>query len=440
MNYAEAIAFLESRIKFGMRPGTERIAALMDALGHPQRSYPVLHVAGTNAKFSVVSIIAKLLTQLGLTVGEYTSPHLESVRERIVLARAPIDEETFSTTVDHLAPYLELVEKEIDDRLTWFELLTAVAFESFFDRAVHAAVLEVGLGGEYDATNVADAQVAVVTNVSLDHVRQFGRDLHKAAWEKGGIAKSGSFVVTGITDDDTFAIVEGRARERGASGIARIGREFEVLDRKPAVGGQTVSVRGSNGTYDEIFLSLFGSHQATNAAMALVACEAFAGGALNPDDVAAALGSVKVPGRIEVVARRPLIVCDGAHNIAASAAVRDAVRESFSYERLLLVAGMVDTKLVEGVLAGWAPMVDRVFVAAPATERAADPARLAGALESAGMPRTGITVAQDVGRALELALDEASEDDMILVFGSFYTVGEARGWLRSRGILTEAGK
>lgn len=425
-------------MRFGMRPGTERVAALAEALGDPQRTYPVVQVSGTNAKFSVVSIVASILERLGLTVGTYTSPHLETVRERIGLAREPISEEAFASTLGYLVPYIEQVEEAIDDELTYFELLTVMAFEAFFDRAVHAAVVEVGLGGEYDATNVADARVGVVTNVSLDHVRQFGRDLGKAAWEKGGIAKDGTFVVTGIADDEIYSIVEARAREKGAASVARLGREFDVIDRAPAVGGQVVSVRGLHGSYDEVFLSLFGAHQAGNAAMALAAVEAFTGEALGAEDVAAALGSVHVPGRLEIVGRRPLVVCDGAHNIAASTAVRDALREAFSYERLILVAGMVDTKLVEDVLAVWAPLVDRSFVTAPDTERAAAPERLASALRDAGLPADRVVAVAGVGEALGRALGEAGEEDLVLVFGSFYTVGEARTWLRLRGAGAQA--
>jgi len=421
-----------------MRPGTERVAALVEALDHPQRSYPVVQVSGTNAKFSVVSIVGSMLAQLGLNVGAYTSPHLETVRERIALGGFSIDEQAFAATLSYLQPYIEQVESSIDDHLTWFELLTVMAYEAFFDGAVHAAVVEVGLGGEYDATNVADAQVGIVTNVSIDHVRQFGRDLHKAAWEKGGIAKAGTFVVTGVEDDDLFAVIESRARERDAAGVARAGRDFDVVERQPAVGGQLVTVKGLHATYSDVFLSLFGAHQASNAAIALAAVEAFTGSALGADDVIAALGTVRVPGRLEVVGRRPLIVCDGAHNIAASAAVRDALRESFAFERLILVAGMVDTKLVEDVLEDWAPLVARAFVAAPDSERAAEPQRLVDALAAGGLTSEAIRATESVGEALEYALEEASPEDLVLVFGSFYTVGEARAWLRSTGALAEA--
>jgi dihydrofolate synthase/folylpolyglutamate synthase len=205
------------------------------------------------------------------------------------------------------------------------------------------------------------------------------------------------------------------------------------VETRSAVGGQVVTIRGLHGKYDDVYLSLFGSHQARNAALAIAACEAFTGGRLSRPELEAALGGVRVPGRIEVVGRRPLVVCDGAHNIAASAAVREAVAESFTYDRLLMVVGMVDTKLVEDVLSGWAPLVAKGFATAPATERAASSERVAGALASHGAP---VETFETVGEALDAALGEASEDDMVLVFGSFYTVGEARAWLRSKGVLT----
>jgi dihydrofolate synthase/folylpolyglutamate synthase len=190
--------------------------------------------------------------------------------------------------------------------------------------------------------------------------------------------------------------------------------------------------------YDDVFLSLFGEHQAANATLAVAACEAFVGDALDPAIVGNALGSVRVPGRIEVMGRRPLVICDGAHNIAASQAVLEAVQDSFTYARLILVAGMIETKLVEEVLAQWAPVIDSAYVAAPRTDRAAAPERLAAALELHGLPRERIDVSDSVVHAVEAALDEATEDDLVLIFGSFYTVGEARGWLRSRGVLTQA--
>jgi dihydrofolate synthase / folylpolyglutamate synthase len=438
MTYEEAIVFLESRIKWGIRPGTERVAALVEALAHPEQSYPVLHVSGTNGKYSVVAIVTAILRELGLKVGAYTSPNVETVRERIAIGGVPIDEGTFAQIVEYLRPYIAQVESQRSDELTYFELLTVMGFECFFDQAVHAAVVETGLGGEYDATNVADASVAVITNVTLDHVRQFGRDLTKAAWEKAGIAKPGSTVVTGVEQDDLFDIVAARAAERAAAAVVRLGPDFEVLAQGAAVGGRVVSIQGLHGVYDDVFLSLFGPHQAGNAALALAACEAFTGERLDDVVVERAFANVRTPGRLEVAGRRPLVLLDGGHNIAAALAVRDAIAESFSFERLWLVTGMLDDKLVEDVLGVWSSVADRFVVTAPVAERAAASERLASALEAQGVERENIAEFPRVPDAVEFAREEASEEDLVLVFGSFYTVGEAKTWLRGRGMLTEA--
>jgi len=438
VNFDEAVAFVDARIYYGIRPGTERVAALVDALGHPELSYPVVHVSGTNGKYSVVSIMTAVLMELGLTVGSCISPHLETVRERITFGGRPIDEDGFARVVGYLRPYVEMVEAQREDHLTYQEVLTVMAFEALFDRAVHVGVLETGLGGEYDATNVAHAQVAVVTNVSLDHVKQFGFDLSKAAWEKAGIIKEDSFVVTGVEQDDLFAIVEARAQERGARGVVRIGREFEVGERRPAVGGQSLTVRGLYGEYEDVFLSLYGGHQAANAALSIAACEAFAGEALDASAVERALGSVRIPGRIDVAGRRPPVVLDGGHNPAAARAVREAVEESFAYDRLIAVVGMLDDKLIEDVLAVWTHVAAQWFVTALHTDRAAVPERLVDALIAGGVEPDAVEIVEDVAAGLASALDLASPEDLVLVFGSFHTVGEAMPWLRKAGRLPQS--
>jgi dihydrofolate synthase/folylpolyglutamate synthase len=409
---------------------------MMEALGEPQRAYPVLHVSGTNAKFSVLALATAILTELGMTVGTYTSPDLGNVRERIGFALEPIDEESFAERLSYLRPYIELVEQQLGEELTYFELLTVLAFESFFDRAVHAAVIETGLGGEYDATNVADAAVAVVTNVSLDHIRQFGGDLAKAAWEKAGIAKPGTIVVSGVEQDDLFEIVEGRAREKGAESVLRLGRDVDLVERYPAVGGQTITVGTPRGTYEDVFLSLFGEHQACNAVLAIAAVEAFGGERISDDVLERALGGVRLPARMEILGRHPLVVVDGGHNPAAATHVRAAVEEAFAHERLIIVIGMVGSKPVEDVLAIWAPIADHVVVTVPKTERAAEADRLVATLRELGLEADAIDVVDDVGAAVDHAMGLAGEDDLVLVFGSFYTASEARERLRARGGLT----
>lgn len=417
-----------------MRPGTERIAALVEALDHPQRTYPVVHVAGTNGKFSVLAIATSILEQMGLRVGTYTSPDLGNVRERIGFGVdggiEPVEEETFASTLAYLMPYIELVEKRLSDELTYFELLTAIAYEVFFDAVVHAAVVESGLGGEYDATNVADAQVAVVTNVTLDHIRQFGGDLSKAAWEKAGVAKQGSVLVTGIEQDDLFELVSRRAIEKGAAEVVRTGRDVELVSRRMGVGGQQLSIRGRFSTYDDLFFALHGEHQASNALLAVAAVEAFAGQALDLDALENGLRAVRTPGRLEIVGRHPLVVVDGGHNPASAEAVKGTVLESFPHERFTMVVGMLSEKLIDDVLAIWAPVVDRFVVTAPRSERAADPGRLVEVLQRLSVP--DVEVVDGVGSALDHAISQASEADLVLVFGSFYTASEARDHLKEK--------
>ncbi len=429
MSYEDAIEFLNSRIKFGIRPGTERVKALTDDLGRPQDSYPVLHISGTNAKFSVLAICSAILTELGMSVGTYTSPDLGNVRERIGFSLEPIDEARFEEVLDYLKPYIAIVEERLGEQLTYFELLTALAFEAFFDRAVHAAVIEAGLGGEFDATNVADAHVAVLTNVSLDHIRQFGGDLSKAAWEKAGIAKEGTVFITGVEQEDLFDLVSKRAIEKGASQVFRVGRDIKLLGRNAAVGGQTVTIEGVHATYDEVFLALFGEHQARNAVLAVAACEAFVGERLDRDTLEAALASVRLPGRMEVLGRKPLVIVDGGHNPGSATAVRNAVEESFTWHRLVLVLGMVDSKPIDEVIAIWAPLVDEVIVTVPKTERAGDPQRLVDVFARAGVTAQ---IVENVPDAVEHALSLAAPEDLVMVYGSFYTATEARDWLRSR--------
>jgi dihydrofolate synthase/folylpolyglutamate synthase len=313
-----------------------------------------------------------------------------------------------------------------------------MAFEAFFDHPVHAAVLEAGLGGEYDATNVADATVGVLVGVSLDHVRQFGDDLRKAAWEKAGIAKAGTTLVTGVEQGDLVAIIEARAQERDARGVLRLGRDIEIAERRPGHRGQTVTVRGIYGEYDDVFLSAYGAHQATNAALAIGACEAFAGEALDAAALGEALGTVRTPGRIDVVSRRPPIVLDGGHNPAAAAAVRGTLEESFSYDQLIVVVGMLDDKLIEDVIGVWTPIVQQWIVAPLRTERGAAPERIVNAIIDEGIPSDAIDVVDDIAEGVATAADRAARNDLILVFGSFHAVGDAMTWLRTSGGVPQA--
>jgi dihydrofolate synthase/folylpolyglutamate synthase len=437
MDFRAAQAYLDARIGLGIHPGTERVVALTDALGRPQDSFRSIAVSGTNGKFSVAAMTSAILDALGLAVGLYTSPHLESVTERVSVAGQGLTEEAFADALSYLEPYIEQVEAERPDRLTYFETLTAMAIEVFFDQAVHAAVLETGLGGEWDATNVVDAEVAVITKVAMDHVAEFGGDLERAAWEKAGVIKPDAAVVTGVTEPDLLRIVEQRAVERRAGPLIRLGRELEVAERFPAVGGQSVTIRTPERVYEDLYLPLFGPHQASNAALAVAAAEAFGGGPLDPDGVAAGLERVRLPARIEVVSRHPVVVVDGGHNPDATRAVLETLTTEIAHGRLVVVAGMLEDKQVEEVMGLLSGSAQSFHLAAPDSDRAAPVSRLADALVDAGVPNGAVAAHGGVGEAIQGALDEAGEEDLVLVFGSLYTAGEARAWLRSTGRLPQ---
>ncbi len=404
---------------------------MVEALNRPQDSYPVMHISGTNAKFSVVAIATAILTEFGMTVGTFISPDLGNVRERIGFSLEPIDEGSFADVVTYLLPYIETVEADLGEQLTYFELLTVVAYEAFFDRAVHAAVIEAGLGGEFDATNVANAHVGVLTNVTLDHVRQFGGDLAKAAWEKAGIAKQNTTLVTGVEQDDLFEIVRKRAEDKGARAVLRLGRDIELVSRQTGVGGQLLTIRTRNAIHADVPFALYGEHQANNAVLAVAACEEFLGEPLDKELLETALMSVKTPGRMEILLQHPLVIADGGHNPASASAVRATVEETFGHKRLVLVVGMLKEKLIEDVLTIWAPIVNHVVITAPRSDRAADPDDLREILRSAGVAEGDMEIIHGVPSAVDRAISLAGEGDLVLVFGSFYTASEARDFLRS---------
>ena len=331
----------ESRLE----PSLTRINALVDLLGSPHRAMPVVQVAGTNGKTTTARMIDELLRGFGLRVGRFTSPHLESIRERIVLDGEPVSAERFVETYDDIAPYVQMVDAGSDVPMSFFEVTVGMAYALFADAPVDVAVIEVGMGGTWDATNVADARVAVVTPVALDHAEYLGPDVATIAGEKAGIIKPDSIAVLAHQEPGALDTLVRRAVEVDAV-VAREGTEFGVLERRVAVGGQQVRLQGLGGEYEEIFLPLFGAHQAQNAVTALAAVEAFLGagaatGPIEQDTVRAAFAAVRSPGRLERVRTSPTVLVDAAHNPAGMAATVDAIKESFDFTRLIGVVGCV---------------------------------------------------------------------------------------------------
>ncbi len=296
-------------------PTLDRIRDFLALLGDPQDGYPVVHLTGTNGKTSTARMIEGLVRALGLRTGRFTSPHLESMTERIVVDGEPLSEDQFVAAFNDIAPYTHLVDAQHSHPLSFFETVTAMAYATFADAPVDAAVVEVGLGGTWDSTNVADGKVAVITPIAVDHAKYLGSTPAEIARDKAGIIKPGATVVTAVQDEDVALVLGERCAEVGAT-LAREGLEFGVTTRVPAVGGQLLTLQGLRASYDEVFLPLYGAHQAQNAALALAAVEAFVGGgdALDAEVVREAFAEVTSPGRLEVIRRSPTIVLDAAHN------------------------------------------------------------------------------------------------------------------------------
>ncbi|HET7487644.1 MAG TPA: Mur ligase family protein [Acidimicrobiales bacterium] len=453
----EALAWLEDHVNLEaavagrMEPDLSRMRRLCALMGDPERAYPVVHVTGTNGKGSTTRMVTALLAASGLAVGMYTSPDLEGVNERLAVAHGHIDalvedgeadaadedKETEPRVLgpvpipgDDLATVLEAVaalEPLVDGRPTRFEVLTAAAFRWFADSAVDAAVVEVGLGGLYDATNVVDAQVAVVTNVSFDHEDVLGPTLEGIAAEKAGIVKPGSTLVLGVTDDTLAPVFLGAGAERAW----QLGRHFGATADRVAVGGRLVSLRTPAAEYDDVYLPVHGAHQVANAAVAVAAAEAFFGGPLAPDVVAEAFAGLRLPGRMEVMGRRPLVLLDGAHNVAGARAAAATVAEEFPGDQgVVAVVGMLRGRDPAHMLSALGLDHARLVVACPApSPRTVPAAEVAAAARALGVEAQEVS---GVGEAVELALAAAGEDDRVLITGSLYVVGAARSVLRRR--------
>ncbi|MFI6287736.1 bifunctional folylpolyglutamate synthase/dihydrofolate synthase [Streptomyces sp. NPDC051018] len=437
---AEALRAVEADLatRWGetkLEPSVTRIAALMDVLGQPQRAYPSIHITGTNGKTSTARMIEALLSAFDLRTGRYTSPHVQSITERISLDGVPVEAGRFVETYEDIKPYVEMVDAAQEFRLSFFEVLTGMAYAAFADAPVDAAVVEVGMGGAWDATNVIDASVAVVTPIDLDHTDRLGTTPAEIALEKAGIVKQGATVILAQQPVDAAQVMLKKAVEVDAT-VAREGMEFGIVSREVAVGGQMLTLRGLGGEYEDIFLPLYGAHQAHNAAVALAAVEAFFGvGAehartLDTETIRKAFAAVTTPGRLEVVRRSPTVVLDAAHNPAGARATAEAVTEAFGFSRLIGVVGSSEDKDVRGLLEAFEPVFAEVVVTRNSTHRAMDADALAAiAVEVFGDER--VVVEPRMDEALEAAVTLAEEEAEyagagVLVTGSVFTVGEAR--------------
>ncbi len=410
--------------KLGL-PSLERITALVTALGDPETAYPIVHVTGTNGKGSTSRMAAAILRACGLSVGTYSSPHLERINERLEFNGVEISDDSFVRVLGTLAE----LERFLGLRATWFELVTAAAYAWFAEMAVDAAVVEVGLGGRYDATNVGCADVAVVTNVELDHTDILGTTRTAIAEEKAGILKDGSLLVLGEQEPAVAAVFEAEAERVGARAIWRRGIEFGCDSNQLAVGGRLIDLWTPLGRFSGVHLPLHGAHQADNAACALAAAQSFLGTVLDEDLVAEAFAGVTVPGRLEVVGRHPLVVLDGAHNPAGAATIGQALTEDFAAaRRVIVVMGCLRGRDPGELLAAIGPdRIDTVVACRPPSPRAQEPESVVTAAVALGLvAEESGTTSEAVARALELA----DWEDLVLVTGSLYVVGAARTALR----------
>ena len=420
-------------------PSLEAITELMDLMGEPQRAFPVIHITGTNGKTSTARMIERLLRELGLRTGRFTSPHLVDVRERISLDGEPIPPERFVAAWDDVAPYLAMVDERAagGPLINYFQVLTAMAFSAFADAPVDVAVLEVGLGGTWDSTNVADGQVAVITPIGLDHERLLGSTVDAIAAEKAGIIKEGATAVVALQLPEAADVLGERMRDVGARALVE-GQHFGLLHREVAVGGQVVSVRGLGGDYDDLFLPLHGPHQAHNLACALAAVESFFGGGeqrLDLDVVRTAVADMTSPGRLEVVRTSPTVVVDAAHNPAGAIAVAEAVGEAFAFRRLVGVVAVLRDKDAAGILEALEPVLDEVVVTRTTSPRATDPDDLAAAARDI-FDDDRVHIARSLPDALDLAVTLAEQDGEagagVLATGSVTMAAEVRTLLGAR--------
>ncbi|MDE3722762.1 bifunctional folylpolyglutamate synthase/dihydrofolate synthase [Nocardiopsis sp. N85] len=440
--YAEVTAEILSRApETDIDPRLDRVRTLLDLLGDPHRNFRVIHVTGTNGKTSTARMIDAIMRARGLRTGRYTSPHLRTVRERIVIDGEPVSQERFVEIYDDIRPYIEMADSMNDAPLSFFEILTVMAYAVFADTPVDIAVVEVGMGGRWDATNVVDGDVAVVTPIGIDHTEYLPDTVEGIADEKAGIIKPDSVAVVAQQPVAAAEALLRNAAEVGAR-VAREGLEFGVLSREVAVGGQQIAVKGLTGSYDGLFLPLFGAHQAGNAAVAIAAAEAFAAtgedaAGLDPAIVSEALAGVDSPGRLDVVRTSPTVVADAAHNPAGMIATAAAVEEAFGFSRLVGVVAIMADKDVEGILDPLEPLLDEIVVTRNSSPRSLEPEDLA-ALAVGVFGEDRVHVAPRLDDALDLAVGLAEESGEfggtgVLVTGSVVTAGDAVHLLRGAG-------
>jgi dihydrofolate synthase/folylpolyglutamate synthase len=417
-------------------PTLERISALVDILGSPQLTYPTIHVGGTNGKTTTSRMIDSLLFEMGLRTGRFTSPHLESYLERISINGKPIDAKELIFSFNDISPYFDLMDSKFENPISFFEAITALAFAAFAEHPIDVGVIEVGMGGEWDATNVVDADVSVITPIGLDHMEYLGSTITEIAATKAGIIKEQGFIVLAQQTPEAAVELLRRAAEVGAD-IAREGLEYSIDSRAIAVGGQLISITGLRGHYDDIFLPLHGKHQASNAAAALIAVEAFFGEQdLDIDAVRAGFANVTSPGRCEVIHRDPTIILDAAHNPHGAKAIAETMQSEFTFDEVTGIVALMADKDALGILHELEPILNQIIVTTNSSERSMSVAelnKLATQVFGADRVFAEETLPAAIDRAAKDANRPLSDESLaILITGSVVTVGEARTAVRKK--------
>jgi dihydrofolate synthase/folylpolyglutamate synthase len=424
-------------------PTLERISALVDILGSPQLTYPTIHVGGTNGKTTTARMIDSLLFEMGLRTGRFTSPHLESFLERISINGHSIDAKELIFSFNDISAYLDLMDAKFENPISFFEAITALAFVAFAEHPIDVGVIEVGMGGQWDATNVVDADVSVITPIGLDHMEYLGNTIKEIAATKAGIIKEQGFVVLAQQTPEAAVELLRRAAEVGAD-VAREGLEYSIDSRAIAVGGQLISITGLRGHYDEIFLPLHGKHQASNAAAALIAVEAFFGEQdLDIDAVRAGFANVTSPGRCEIIHRDPTIILDAAHNPHGAAAIAETLQSEFTFDDVTGIVALMADKDALGILQVLEPVMNQIIVTTNSSDRSmsvADLTKLASQVFGADRVFAADTLTQAIEKAIKGSVRPLSEESLaIVITGSVVTVGEARTAVRKKyAKVTEA--
>lgn len=434
MKYSEAVDYLDSKVVLGVKPSLDRIRALCELMGDPQDAYDSIQVTGTNGKTSVAGMAANILKECRYKVGLFTSPHLETVRERISINGKVISVIEFSRVMESIKPLVEEAEAGAGEPLTYFEVVTGMAYMYFRDSGVDIAVLEVGMGGRWDATNMVDCEVAVITNIDLDHTGELGKTRERIAREKVGIISEGSVVITAESTRNLLMLISEACREANAE-MKVFGRDFRldyflpyrVAGEPPA---QIIGIRGLEGKeFKDIKLPLLGKHQAINAACAVAACQSYTDNRERTDPGAfdRALEASRVPGRIEILSSRPLVLADGAHNVLGADRLVSAVTGEFDYEKLVFVVSILGDKDARGIVRTLGRAADTIVLTENRSSRCLPARRLASYCK---MERVPCEVEPDFPKALRLAYNIAGHDGLVCITGSLYSVSEARIYFR----------